>query len=142
MESDDFRLKRFMHYYNVNLVNDSKRCLLRREYKFFTDPTNANSVQDARDFYYRDHKDQMYFQSEPYERLCVVELPESSLNHLSRTHERMFKDVGVSTEEYAKTLIQKEWAEHDLRSKYPAVQAAWEHYSLMLHLASDGKEPS
>lgn len=143
MENEYYRLKRFMHYYNVNLINDSKRCFLKRDYKFFTDPSNANMVQDARDFYYRDQMyEQMYHQPEKFERLCVVEVPESSLDHLSRVHERMFKDVGGSTEEYAKTLIQKEWAEHDIRSKYPAVQAAWEHYSLMLHLASNGKELS
>lgn len=139
MESDSLRVKRLLHYYNGDLVNDSKRCLVRREHKFFTDPTNASIVEDVQDHYFRD---QMYFHPEPYERLCVVELPESSLRHMAQVHERVFNQTSPGgSENYARMVMQKEWAEHELRSNFPAVQAAWEQYSLMLHLASNGKEP-
>ena len=37
-------------------------------------------------------------------------------------------------------IVEKEWQESDIRRRTPAVQAAWEQYSLLLHLASNGKD--
>jgi hypothetical protein len=140
MESNDrARVERMMHYYNAQIVNDSKRCARHKDYVFFSDPANANLIKDARDFYYQTYQD--YYAPE-FDRVYVVEIPERELKHLARIHEAaMGNESNHNNGSYARTVIMKEWAEHDIRSKYPAVQAAWEQYSLMLHLASNGKDP-
>ena len=139
MDDDSYRMKWFLHHYNATLVNDSRRCVQSPEYKFFTDPTHANLIRDSRDYFFRDYQDR-YLQQHSYERLMTIEVPESSLRYMAKIHEKLFNGTAGNPENYARTLMQKEWAEHDIRSKNPAVQAAWEHYSLMLHLASNGKE--
>jgi hypothetical protein len=138
---EDKELHGFLDFYSAQLINDSKRCIRRSEFKFFSDPTNANVVQDSRDFYYRDYQDQVKEVEMEYDRMCVLEISEHALKHLINLHQRFYnRSPGSGHPEMARTIIEKEWAEHQLRSQHPAVQSAWEHYSLMLHLASNGKE--
>jgi len=139
MENNDrARVEKMLRFYNAEIVNDSKRCARYKEYVFFSDPANANVVRDVRDFYYRNYQD---YVSPEFDRVCVVEIPERDLKYMAKIHERaMGHEANNNDASYARTLILKEWAEHDLRAKYPAVQAAWEQYSLMLHLSSNGKD--
>ena len=140
MEKSDLdrRFNKFLDHYNTRVVNSGRRTIERPEYRFFTDPTNANMVRDDDHFYYRDYQDH-YNNSISYERTWLLEMPESALNYLTHMHERVFSHSG-NHDNYARMVIQKQFAEHEIRSKVPAVQAAWEQYSLMLHLASNGKD--
>ena len=142
MESDkDRRLRKFLDHYGASIVNSARRTITRPVSKFFTDPNNAGIVRDARDFYYRDYADQAYFNEHyTYERAWIVEIPESALDDLANMNEKVFQGYSGSYNRVAQTILQKEFAEADIRAKNPAVQAAWEQYSLMLHLASNGKD--
>ena len=140
-QMENKELQAFLHFYNTNLVNDSRRCVSYRSNEYFSDPKDANIIRDARDFYYRNYQD--LEKEYGYERLCVLEIPENALKNLVHLHQRFYngsQNTGYSN--VAKTIVEKEWREKDLRDRYPAVQAAWEQYSLMLHLASNGKDLS
>lgn len=136
MQDNYKSIHKLLHHYNASIVSDSRRCYQYKDYVFFSDPKDANIVQDSRTRSY--YSEQLTFRPD-YEKLYVIELPESALNHMAHLHERIY-NRDIHSDEYAKMVIEKEWAEHSIRSRSPAVQAAWEQYSLMLHLASNGKD--
>lgn len=140
---EDKELQGFLKFYSTNLVNESRRCVRYHNNEYFSDPKDANIVRDARDFYYRNYHDldPVVTEKFEYERLCVLEMPENALKSLVHLHQRFYgRSPGSGYEGMARTIVEKEWREKDLRDRHPAVQTAWEQYSLMLHLASNGKD--
>jgi hypothetical protein len=127
---------KLLEFYDVKVINEA-RTTKKRHYRYFTDSKDANVVTDSRDTWYQEHV--LDYPSIEYERVLVVEIPETALSEIAHMHERFYSRTGSSSE-MARMIVEKEWQESDIRRRTPAVQAAWEQYSLLLHLASNGKD--
>lgn len=113
----------FCRNYEVNVLNDSKRRARYSPPRFFTDPERA-------DMFVRDHT------TYETEQVYTVEIPEGRLEALVEMERRFFKWQRHTKGEIDmfETLMRKEREEAYLRSTNPAVQKAWEQYSIMLNL--------
>jgi len=58
---------------------------------------------------------------------------------MARTHQQFTGTAGSGGSKVALDILDRQWEEKRIRDANPAVQLAWEQYSLMLHLASNGK---
>jgi hypothetical protein len=116
-------LKDFCRNYEVNVLNDSKRRARYSPPQFFTDPERADIIT----------------RNMTYETECVytVEIPEGRLRALIEMEQRFFKWQRHNRGEVDmfQTLMDKEREEAYYRSASPAVQKAYEQYSIMLNLA-------
>ncbi len=120
--SDD--LGKFLENYEVNVLNDQKR---RPKYPyptFFSDPLRADIIRN----------DLQHFETE---RVLTVEIPESRLRTLVEMEKRFFRwhDHTAAEVDMFQTLMDKEREEAYMRQTNPAVQKAYEQYSIMLNLA-------
>ena len=117
-------LKDFCRNYEVNVLNDQKRRARYHPPRFFTDPSRA-------DVFVREH---LNYETE---QVYTVEIPEGRLRALIEMERRFFKWQRHSHGEVDmfQTLVAKEREEAYLRSTKPAVQKAYEQYSIMLNLA-------
>jgi hypothetical protein len=117
-------LKDFCRNYEVNVLNDSKRRARYHPSKFFTDPERADIIRN----------DVVNFETE---RVFTVEIPEGKFKALVDLERRFFKWQRHSPGEIDmfQTLMDKEREEAYYRSTNPAVQKAYEQYSIMLNLA-------
>jgi hypothetical protein len=121
MSDKEKRQTKFFCQNNIQVINEKRGYRKVRHNNFFIDPKNANAIFESND----DRQD----------KILLVEIPESSLDQLINMHECFYARNG-NKDEMAKLIIAKEVEERNLRDSYPAVQAAWEQYSMMLHLAS------
>jgi hypothetical protein len=117
-------LKQFCENYEVRVLNDSK---LRARYhppRFFTDPTQADLIRN----------DVVEYETE---KVITLEIPEGRLRALVEMERRFFKWQRHSSGEVDmfQTLMDKEREEAHYRYTNPAVQKAYEQYSIMLNLA-------
>ena len=115
--------KDFCRNYEVNVLNDSKRRARYSPPQFFSDPSRA-------DVFVRDY---MTYETE---QVYTVEIPEGRLEALVEMEQRFFKwqrHTGGEIDMF-ETLMRKEREEAYLRSTNPAVQKAYEQYSMMLNL--------
>ena len=121
--------KDFCRNYEVNVLNDSKRRARYSPPQFFTDPTRA-------DVFVRDH---LHYETE---QVYTVEIPEGRLRALIEMEQRFFKWQRHSQGEVDmfQTLMDKEREEAHYRHTNPAVQKAYEQYSIMLNLAGYQKK--
>ena len=105
------------------MLNDSKRRARYHPPQFFTDPKRADIIT----------------RNMTYETECVytVEIPEGRLRALIEMEQRFFKWQRHNRGEVDmfQTLMDKEREEAYYRSASPAVQKAYEQYSIMLNLA-------
>jgi hypothetical protein len=117
-------LKDFCRNYEVNVLNDSKRRARYHPPKFFTDPERADIIRN----------DLVQFETES---VYTLEIPEGRLRALIEMERRFFKwQKHTKTEvDMFETLMNKEREEAYIRSTNPAVQNAYEQYSIMLNLA-------
>jgi hypothetical protein len=116
-------LKDFCRNYEVNVLNDSKRRARYSPPRFFTDPERADII--TRDMTYET------------ERVYTVEIPEGRFRALIEMEQRFFKWQRHNQGEIDmfQTLMDKEREEAHYRHTNPAVQKAYEQYSIMLNLA-------
>ena len=117
-------LKQFCENYEVQILSDQKRRARYHPARFFTDPERADIIR----------KDVDKFETE---RVMTVEIPESRLRTLVEMERRFFRWQRHSQVEVDmfQTLMDKEREEAYLRQTNPAVQKAYEQYSIMLNLA-------
>jgi hypothetical protein len=117
-------LKDFCRNYEVNVLNDSRRRARYSPPQFFTDPYRADVFV----------RDPMHYETE---QVYTVEIPEGRLRALIEMERRFFKWQRHSSGEIDmfQTLMDKEREEAYCRSTSPAVQKAYEQYSIMLNLA-------
>jgi hypothetical protein len=117
-------LKLFCDNYEVKILNDQKRRAKFPYPTFFSDPLRADIIRN----------DLQQFESE---RVFTVEIPESRLRTLVEMERKFFKWQRHSQSEINmfETLMDKEREESHLRQTNPAVQKAYEQYSIMLNLA-------
>jgi hypothetical protein len=122
-------LKDFCRNYEVNVLNDQKRRARYHPPKFFTDPGRADIIRN----------DIVQFETE---QVYTVEIPEGRLRALVEMERRFFKWQRHSSGEIDmfQTLMDKEREESYYRSTNPAVQKAYEQYSIMLNLAGYQKK--
>ncbi len=121
---EDNKLKTFCENYEVRVLNDQKRRARYHPPKFFTDPERADIIR----------KDIVEFENE---RVYTVEIPEGRLRALVELEQRFFRWQHHTRSEVDmfQTLMDKEREESYYRNTNPAVQKAYEQYSMLLNLA-------
>ena len=117
-------LEEFYKNYEVRVLNDQKRRARYHPAKFFTDPFRADIVRN----------DVVEYETE---RVFTVEIPEGRLKTLVEMERKFFNYVAHHNQpiDLFQTLMDKEREELHLRQTSPAVQKAYEQYSIMLNLA-------
>ena len=117
-------LKDFCKNYEVNVLNDQKRRARYNPPRFFTDPSRADIIRNDIDKF-------------ETERVFTVEIPEGRLKALVELERRFFKWQKHNQGEIDmfQMLMDKEREEAFYRQTNPAVQKAYEQYSIMLNLA-------
>ena len=122
-------LNQFCENYEVRVLNDSKRRARYHPAKFFTDPSRADLIRN----------DIIEYETE---KVYTVEIPEGRLRTLVEMERRFFNYVEHHDKpiDLFQTLMDKEREEAHYRHTNPAVQKAYEQYSLMLNLAGYQKK--
>ena len=117
-------LKQFCENYEVRVLNDQKRRARYHPPRFFTDPDRADIIRN----------DVVEYETE---KVITLEIPEGRLRALIELEKRFYKWQFHSKNEVDmfQTLMDKEREEAYYRQTNPAVQKAYEQYSLMLNLA-------
>jgi len=120
----DEELKRFCENYEVRVLNDQKRRARYHPPTFFTDPFRADIIRN----------DVVEYETE---KVITLEIPESRLQTLIDLERKFFKWQHHTNREVDlfQTLMDKEREESFYRNTNPAVQKAYEQYSMMLNLA-------
>jgi len=116
--------KQFCENYEVRVLNDTKRRARYHPPKFFTDPLQADLIRN----------DVVEYETE---KVITLEIPEGRLRALVEMEQRFYKwQRHTKTEvDLFQTLMDKEREEAWYRHTSPAVQKAYEQYSIMLNLA-------
>jgi hypothetical protein len=116
--------KQFCENYEVRVLNDTKRRARYHPPKFFTDPKQADLIRN----------DIVEYETE---KVITLEIPEGRLRTLIEMERRFFKWQRHNQGEVDmfQTLMDKEREEANYRHTNPAVQKAYEQYSMMLNLA-------
>ena len=117
-------LKDFCENYEVRVLNNQKRRARYHPPRFFTDPERADLIRN----------DVVEYETE---RVFTVEIPEGRLRALIELEKRFFRMQRHSKGEIDmfQILMDKEREEAHYRHTNPAVQKAYEQYSIMLNLA-------
>jgi hypothetical protein len=117
-------LEQFCNNYEVRVLNDQKRRARYNPPRFFTDPERADIIRN----------DVVQYETE---QVYTLEIPEGRLRALVELEQRFFKWQRHSRGEVDmfQTLMDKEREESYHRNTNPAVQKAYEQYSIMLNLA-------
>jgi hypothetical protein len=125
----DEEVKRFCENYEVHVLNDTKRRARYHPPKFFTDPTRADIIRN----------DIVEYETE---KVITLEIPEGRLRTLIEMERRFYKWQRHTKNEVDlfQTLMDKEREESFYRNTNPAVQKAYEQYSIMLNLAGYQKK--
>jgi len=120
----DEQVKQFCENYEVRVLNDTKRRARYHPPMFFTDPERADIIRN--DIVEYEH-----------ERVITMEIPEGRLRALIELEKRFFKWQNHTRGEIDmfQILMDKEREEAFYRNTNPAVQKAYEQYSVMLNLA-------
>ena len=121
---DNDLVNAFCQNYEVRVLNDQKRRARYHPPRFFTVAERADIVRH----------DVVEYETE---RVITMEIPESRLRTLIEMERRFFKWQRHSPGEIDmfQTLMDKEREEAHYRNTNPAVQKAYEQYSIMLNLA-------
>lgn len=122
-------LPQFCKNYEVNVLNDQKRRARYYPPRFFTEPERADIIRN----------DVVEYE---HERVYTIEIPEGRLRALVEMEKRFFKWHKHTKEEIDlfELLMEKEREESYHRQTNPAVQKAYEQYSIMLNLAGYQKK--
>ena len=121
-------LRSFCEQHAIRVLDTNKRA--SRYHK-----VNINYFKDSTDFN-RVYED-VVIDSEP---LYTMEIAESELERIADFESEVFNNM-KKTGHYNMFHILLQQKEHEkyLKEQYPAVQKAYEHYSLMLKLAESGE---
>ena len=122
-------LKTFCENYEVRVLNDTKRRARYHPARFFTDPERADIIRN----------DVVEYETE---RVFTVEIPESRLRTLVEMERKFFNYAHHNDRpiDLFQTLMDKEREEAYYRATNPAVQKAYEQYSIMLNLVGYQKK--
>jgi hemerythrin-like domain-containing protein len=129
MSSPSDTLKKFAAEHNLRVIDSNKRA-----YKH----TRANvQLFHFADDYNKFLSDHITYETET---LYTVEIAESELERIAEFESQVFNNL-KQTGHYRlfETLMEQKEQEVYLRDKYPAVNKAYQQYSLMLKLAQSGE---
>jgi len=117
-------LKSFCENYEVRVLNDQKRRARYHPPRFFTEPERADIIRN----------DVVEYETE---KVFTLEIPEGRLRALVELERRFFKWQRHSQGEIDmfQMLMEKEREESFYRQTNPAVQKAYEQYSIMLNMS-------
>jgi|GEM_PF-4427114 len=118
------QIDQFCKNYEIQIVDDQKRRARYYPPKYFTDPLRADVIS----------KDFVEYETE---KVFTVQIPESRFQALVEMEQRFFgrHNHGYSDADMFAMLMEKEREESWYRQSTPAVQKAYEQYSIMLNLA-------
>ena len=120
---------RFLERHAIRVLDTNKRAAKHTR-------TNINCFEFKED-YNMFNRISTSFEVEP---LFTVEIAESELERIAQFEERVFNNMAEKGHyNLFETLMEQKEQERFLRSKYPAVQKAYEQYSLILSLAKSGE---
>lgn len=121
-------LEKFCRNYEVKVVNDTGRYARYRAPTFFTEPSRADIIRnDIEEF--------------RTEKLYTLQIPESRLKTLIELEKRFYNHRNSEgMRDMFEVLMDKEREEAHYRHTNPAVQKAYEQYSIMLNLAGYQRE--
>ena len=121
--------EQFCKNYEVRVLSDTKRRARYHPPRFFTEPIRADIIRN----------DVVEYETE---RVITMEIPEGRLRTLIEMEKRFFKWHRHSSGEIDmfQMLMDKEREEANFRHTNPAVQKAYEQYSIMLNLAGYQKK--
>lgn len=109
------RNKRAHRYHKVNL-------------NYFRDPGNFDMIQNHIDIVH---------DTEP---LWTIEIAESELERIAEFESQVFNNMKENGHyRMFEMLVEQKEKEKYLRTRYPAVKKAFEHYSLILKMAESGE---
>lgn len=129
MNLNDDTIK-FAERHGIRVLGDGKRIPRPRriEPRFFEYSNDFNMIDSV--------SKHTCYEVEP---LLTVEIPQSELDRIANFENQVFNNM-AKTGHYNmfEMLMEQKEEEHYLRNKYPAVQKAYEQYSLMLKMAKSG----
>lgn len=122
-------LKDFCQSHSIRVIDTNKRAYKfnKLDVKYFNDPTDYNKIQEE-------------FINHDTEPLYTIEIALSELQKIAEFEAQVFNHMRAKGHYDMFTMImeQKE-REKYFKNKYPAVQKAYEQYSLMLKMAESGE---
>jgi hypothetical protein len=122
------KLDKFCHRHDIDII-ESKPSYRKSPLptKFFTDPSDYNIIDESS---YKTFTEPLLIISIPESQLKqIAEFEAQAFNHLEqRGHYNLFEKI-----------MEQKQQEQFFRDNYPAVKKAYEHYSLMLNMASSGE---
>lgn len=125
----DNELREFCDSHRIRVLDTNKRAhrYHKVDIRYFSDPMDYNRVNE----------DVLKYDTEP---LYTVEIAESELLKIAKFENQVFNHMKAKGHYDMFTYImeQKE-REKFLRTNYPAVQKAYEQYSLILKMAESGE---
>lgn len=121
------KLNDFLRRHNVRVLDTNKRFARYKPlYDYFTDRNTMDLIRS-----------ETIHETEP---LYTVEIPESDLVKMQEFEDQVFGNMKQSGHyNLFQNLMEMKEEEAELRRMYPAVQKAYENYSLMLNLCRGGK---
>jgi uncharacterized protein YktA (UPF0223 family) len=126
MSNDNIRP--FCEQHSIRVLDTCKRASRyhKLDINFFKDPMDFNRVYEH-----------VVIDSEP---LYTVEIAESELARIADFETKVFNNMKEHGHyRIFEIMMEQKEEEKRLRNKYPAVQKAYEHYSLMLKIAESGE---
>jgi len=124
MMSREAKIKSFCQKYFIDILDRSRRFVRHSPVEYFSVPVD-------KDICYRT----MEMESEP---LLTVTIPLSKLEALLELEATFFNNIeDVYSRRMFETWMDSQREEKYIRQKYPTVQAAYEQYSMTLHLCRE-----
>ena len=120
----------FCHQHRIRVIDTNKRAhkYHKVNLNYFRDPANFDMIQSHIDIVH---------DTEP---LYTVEIAASELEKIAEFEHQVFNNMKEHGHyRMFEMLMEQKEKEKFLRTKYPSVQKAFEHYSLMLKLAESGE---
>ena len=126
MNKDSFR--DFLHRHNIRILDTNKRFARYVPVNhYFNDQSMMDLINTT-----------TAYQTEP---LYTLEIPESEIKQLQEFEDQVFGNMKQQGHyNLFTTLMEMKEEEARLRREYPAVQKAYENYSLLLNLCKGGKD--
>lgn len=119
---------KFLERHAIRVLDTNKRAA-----KATRTNIDCFSFKEDYNMFKRDH---FTYEVEP---LYTVEISESELESLAQFEDRVFNNMAEKGHyNLFETLMEQKEQEQRLRKTFPAVQKAYEQYSLMLNLAKTG----
>lgn len=119
--------RNFLHRHHIRVLDTNKRFARYKPlYDYFTDKSTMDLINH-----------QVMHETEP---LYTVEIPQSEIERIQQFEDQVFGNMKENGH-YGlfQNLMDMKEEEARLRREFPAVQKAYEKYSLMLNLCKSGK---